>query len=733
MVFQIHHLRSSRARKGVLFGIAVLLCLATASIAPVDAQIRRAAATDRIAVTTTDDRVDGAVSSLADLRNDPGADGAVSLREALLAANATPPGAAVTIAFSIPLTDAGYSNGMWTIMLNAGNGALPPLARGQVTLDGSTQSDAPDPVIVLHGGDAIALDNGLTITSSYNVIRGLIVQHFYDVGIVVQDQAADNNQIVNCVVRENGDNGMLISGGAAYTSITGTQLLHNGAAGIELRKGPTHTYIGGTTPAARNIIAGNGYSGMLISGTDTQSTTVAGNWIGTDSDGMAAQPNSLAGVLLLNTSHVTIGGAQAGAGNVISGNDYGIWMEQTTDSTIAGNIIGLAADGVTPLGNTNGGILMRNGSSHNLIGGTTPAARNIIAGNGDASSQFGQGIYIFSADTAYNLVQGNFVGIALDARGNSVARPNRNYGIQISFDASNNLIGGSVAGAGNVIAANIFGGVRIDSSSNQVAGNWIGVGADGATPFPNEYNGVRIQGDNNVVGPGNVIGNHPLSGIMLNGSNTQIISNTVETNERSGICVAGANAHVAGNEVFDNGRSSGPWSECNLRGGIVITNTDNALVQNNRIYDNQAAGITVQGGTGNQLRENSISNNADAGIRLMSGGNKGIAPPQLLSVTPNEVQGIGCPNCHVEIYSDALDEGKYFIRSITARSDGTFAAALTAADLKGRYLTATLTDAAGNTSAFTAPADPLASVDPDPTPSSESGYRVLLPLMQAAR
>ncbi len=698
-MFQMHHLRRSSARAFTLLGIAVLLCLATTSLPPADAHAQTPPATVQVAVTTTADRVDGAVSSLTALRNNPGVDGAVSLREALLATNATTSELDVVITFNIPASDASYDGSTWTIILDPDKGTLPSLTHGQVTIDGGTQ-------IVLDGGNEYAIGSGLTITSPYNVVRGLTLQHFYDVGILILDQDAHHNQIVNCVLQENGDDGVLVSGDAAYTSIEGTLLLHNDGAGIELRDGPTHTQIGGTTPAARNIIAGNGFSGVLIAGAASQDNTVAGNWIGVDTDGKTALPNKYNGVRLTGTSHVTIGGTQAGAGNIISGNDSGISVENTSYSTIAGNIIGLAPDGMTTLSNIDSGIFVRDGSNHNLIGGTTSAARNIIAGNGAASSPYGQGIYITDPGTTNNLIQGNFVGMVTDGQGNSLPRPNRNYGIQISIKASDNVIGGSTAGAGNVIAAN-YGGVRIDLSSNQVAGNWIGVGADGSMPLPNQYNGVRIEGNDNTVGPGNVIANHPLSGIMLNGLHTQIISNTVEANQRSGICVAGADALVSGNVVRNNGSGTGPWAECDLRGGIVIDKGNATLVQTNMVLSNQEAGIAVQGGTRNQLLANSISNNAEAGIMLVNGGNNEIAPPQIQQVTTTGMQGISCPNCHVEIYSDAANEGKYFIRATTAQLDGSFTISFTPEELQGSYLTATLTDADGNTSSFTAPVRPI--------------------------
>src|SRR5690606_9160979 len=51
-------------------------------------------------------------------------------------------------------------------------------------------------------------------------------------------------------------------------------------------------------------------------------------------------------------------------------------------NVVAGNLIGVAADGVTPLGNTQEGTQFLFTASNNTIGGTDPGARNIIANNG---------------------------------------------------------------------------------------------------------------------------------------------------------------------------------------------------------------------------------------------------------------------------------------------------------------------------------------------------------------
>src|SRR5262249_20807790 len=62
-------------------------------------------AVGHLVVTTTADTADGTTTSVSALIANPGADGRISLREPILAAN-TSPGA--TIPFGIPLPDAGH-------------------------------------------------------------------------------------------------------------------------------------------------------------------------------------------------------------------------------------------------------------------------------------------------------------------------------------------------------------------------------------------------------------------------------------------------------------------------------------------------------------------------------------------------------------------------------------------------------------------------------------------------
>ena len=68
-----------------------------------------------------------------------------------------------------------------------------------------------------------------------------------------------------------------------------------------------------------------------------------------------------------------------------------------------GNFIGTDATGTHALGNGADGVLLDTAAS-NLIGGTTPASRNILSGNSVA------GVEIRGGGSIPNLVEGNYIG-----------------------------------------------------------------------------------------------------------------------------------------------------------------------------------------------------------------------------------------------------------------------------------------------------------------------------------
>ena len=122
-----------------------------------------------------------------------------------------------------------------------------------------------------------------------------------------------------------------------------------------------------------------------------------GNTIGPDATGTASRPARRSASASTSTATAsTIGGAAAGAGNVIAGHSTaigtgaGIEVFSGRTATIQGNTIGLTAAGNAPLANDIG-INLQRLRVNVQIGGTAPGAGNIVAGN---SRSDGHGIGI---------------------------------------------------------------------------------------------------------------------------------------------------------------------------------------------------------------------------------------------------------------------------------------------------------------------------------------------------
>ena len=166
-----------------------------------------------------------------------------------------------------------------------------------------------------------------------------------------------------------------------------------------------------------------GYGIAVLAGTAT--TAILGNRIGTDVTGSAKLSNAGGGIFV-NTpiaTSVTIGGASAGEGNLISGNPFGINVVSDSTATILGNRIGTNAAGTATLSggigiNTN---LTPGSTRAVVIGGNAPGAGNLISGNINGISVANGG----AISIAGNLIGTNAAGTA--------AIRNQLFNIQIVF------------------------------------------------------------------------------------------------------------------------------------------------------------------------------------------------------------------------------------------------------------------------------------------------------------
>jgi CSLREA domain-containing protein len=370
------------------------------------------------ATFTVNSTGDGADSNLNDGVCNDGT-GNCTLRAAIEQANGLPD--TDTITFNIPGT------GVRTIVPVT---ALPEISN-PVVIDGYTQpgssantlADGDNAVLLIELSGAGAgtpggvVTDGLSIRGGNSVVRGLVINRFSGMGITIKG------------------NDIRVEGNFIGTTPAGTAKAGN-LNGVYINSTTTalgnRNVIGGTSPAARNVISGNSSLGVSATGA-ANNTLIQGNYIGTDAAGGAKLGNGSHGVSLNSVSN-TIGGTAAGARNVISGNGqaglFFISGNSSVGNSVQGNYIGTDATGTAALGNQFAGVWI-NFSGSSTVGGSDPAAANIISGNESS------GILITGDIARNNQINGNLIGT--DASG---TRPlgNEKDGVEIRDFAHDNFV-----------------------------------------------------------------------------------------------------------------------------------------------------------------------------------------------------------------------------------------------------------------------------------------------------
>jgi Bacterial Ig domain len=465
--------------------------------------------------------------------------GAGSLRSAITQANAVSGTDIVPILFAIPGT------GPFTISPSSPL----PIITHSVLIDGYSQPGASSNSLtngdnaalqIILDGSAVGGD-GLAVAASNSTVRGLAIDSFSN-GIHLLPAASQD----------------VVAGNFIGTDFSGSSPLGN-SQGIVVDGSAANT-IGGTTPADRNLVAANGSQNILLTN-NASNNLVVGNFVGLTASGTSTLTSPANGVVMDNAPDNTVGGTTVGAGNAIAGQGGdAVQIIGPGGDVVQGNLIGTDPTGALPLGDGTDGVGISN-SSNNLIGGTAPGAGNILAASRN-------GIFLDGAADG-NVLQGNFIGT--NASG-ATGLGNANTGIAV-FNSSNNLLGGTVAGAGNVIVFNGDRGIlfAFSSNGNAVEGNWIGTDPAGAAGMGNRSNGVEfIFGpSNNTVGgtsagTGNVIANNGGAGVALTSGDVEgdaILSNSIYGNAGMGITLApGANlsqsAPVLNSAAFSTGNTT---------------------------------------------------------------------------------------------------------------------------------------------------------------------------------
>lgn len=520
-----------------------------------------------------------------------------SLRQAINDADGN--GGPETIAFNIPPSDPGYglrTAGVWTIQPLT---PLPDLLDGGALIDGLTQTanqgdtNPNGAEIEIYGANISSAEALFNVRSNGNTIQGLTIDGALvgadpqpGIGVNIDLVASGNTVAYNYI-------GLDSTGEIAQP--TGVGIVISGAAHDNL--------------VDANVISGNAWYGIGITGAGTDNNQVRRNYIGLSSWGSNVLPNGQAGILVQSGAASNVIGGQESYRNMISGNTQdGVVLDAAAGTQVTFNYVGVGLDGTGDMGNGGNGVSVAGGSQGNFVN------NNVIAGNNR------HGVWIDGSGTTGNYVSGNVIGADASATTGIV---NGWHGVAIYDGASGNAV------LGNLVASSGWSGVAIiGSNSNTVHGNSIGTNAAGAAGLGNGYHGVVTNGIDNII---------EFNTIAYNGLSTA--SNGVQIGDPTAL--------------------------------------------------------------DNRVTRNSIYANGNKGIALVNGGNNNMATPTIGGATCSHVEGVTCPSCTIEVFSDTGDEGAIF--EGTAWVDDVSGFYAWDGSLHGPHVTVTATDGQGNTSEFSAP------------------------------
>jgi parallel beta-helix repeat protein len=491
--------------------------------------------------------------------------------------------------------------------------------------------------IELNGGD-----NNLTISGD-TLAAG---QNIFDIG-------GNNNWVHNLVVRDSPSDGIEVKdflnmGFGNYNEISDMRFVGNDSAGV--------TIMGGLSGGI-----GNSIHNVLFGALDSATSSCT-----------AGEENTY-GIYIQEAYTTTVV-----LSDVDCSTSHGIYNYTSTHTIVQSSNIGVGVNGT--LGNGGAGI-------YDFASVSSDIKDNKIGGNAMA------GIWLQGSNLAN--IHGNVIG--LNYAGDNAA-PNAYEGIAITDGASGNVVGGSIAADGNVIAGNRTAGVllRDGATLNFIQYNLIGTSLSLIAP---NLLGILIRNaDNNFIGSSNP-------------SETQ----TIAFNSMEGIYVWHSNSTIIGesNQVNYNGQE-----------GIRLVGSSNSSIRASSVINNGWTGIAVQDepsfpATGNLIdvpvNHNNVSLPIDLGndghtpnfSHLLPGPNNWLPYPAILSTNGNVIHGITCSACNVVIYRNTGDPSAQGggvdmkITTITTDSEGYWSIDLTGYGVTPTQIALLTVDpATGDTSEF---------------------------------
>ena len=454
----------------------------------------------------------------------------------------------------------------------------------------------------------------------------------------------------------------------------------------------------GNNTISHLMIGGMRHFAIILSGTKSTQNRIQGCVIGLKPDNKNGFHNPASGGILLREGahHNLIGGARSDQGNMIYDMALsGIRLVNSSHNTIQGNTLGNAwSDADRSAANrTCAGLVLDEKSQHNLIGGNDPAFGNTISAN------LSHGIWLRAAGTDSNVILSNVIGLSPD--GTSML-PNEGAGICLSSPASGpsgpacNRIGAEGQQNANVISANREDGIILSGliKATRIAGNHIGTDASGSKDLPNQRAALLLISDEKHDGG-------PTENQI--GPDNVIIGSSDSGTDPFNAAIHLLSPHATGNRIFNN-QILASVIGANLKRcehGIMIAEGahSNTIGPENVIAGFDINGITLAGQEtrANTVTRNILCRNGSSPLSLQDGANDTLEPPIITFIDIKGVHGVTLPFGRIEFFAGDENKITSFIGSIQADSTGMFSS-LAAIDTVS--VVATVTDTLGNTSEF---------------------------------
>lgn len=351
-------------------------------------------------------------------------------------------------------------------------------------------------------------------------------------------------------------------------------------------------------------------------------------------------------------------------GLVINGFNYAIFSLSSDGNTVRGCFIGVDAAGTTKAPNNFG--IDAEFSDDFTLGGPSPADRNLVSGQTQTNVQ------IFSSSNVR--IEGNLIGP--DISGAAALGPTTT-GVAVTTNAQGTVIRGNVIGGAS--EGILLGNISDATTGMTVQGNWIGTDVSETAHIGNIAAGMRIKGRDITIGgtdpgEGNVIAFNDGAGILVEYDFSNVTRNSIR-----------------GNSIYSNGAAAAQQLLYSTLGIDLIEGGGSYGLTKNDLGDADM---------GPNLSQNFpiISSAVSAGGDTTVHGRLNSTPSSQFSID------FYANDACVDRPQDYL-EGKEYIGSADiatdAGGDATIDVVLGGVTLAaGATVTATATDANGNTSEF---------------------------------